>query len=69
MKKDGRGGARVGAGRPRGITKYKGQKRDKQLTIRLTQGELEILNKLSEELKLSRADVIVKSIEKFIDEK
>ena len=46
MKKDGRGGARVGAGRPRGITKYKGQKRDKQLTIRLTQGELEMLNKL-----------------------
>ncbi len=29
MKKDGRGGARVGAGRLRGITKYKGQKRDK----------------------------------------
>ncbi len=28
-----------------------------------------MLNKLSEELKLSRADVIVKSIEKFIDEK
>lgn len=59
MKKDGRGGAREGAGRP---IKTK-NKRDKNLNIRLSQNELNLIGECSEKLNTTRTNTIVKAIE------
>lgn len=65
-KKDNRGGRREGAGRKKGpVGPYKEVIRDKQLTLRLTQGELDTLAECAEMLGTTRANTIVKAVKEL----
>lgn len=58
-----RGGARKGAGRPKGTSgAYKETKRDKKLTIQITLEEYERIEKCSNKLKLSKTNTIIKAL-------
>lgn len=62
------GGVRKGAGRPKGTTgAYKEIKRNKQITIMLTENEMELLKKCSEILGKTRTSTIVEAIQKLYD--
>lgn len=57
---DNRGGARVGAGRPKGtVGAYKKVKRDKQITLMMTEEELKKLKYCSEKQGKTRTSLIV----------
>lgn len=56
----GRGGVRVGAGRPK---KNNDEKRTETLSIRATKKEMERIKECSEILGITRADTIAKAIE------
>lgn len=63
---DNRGGARVGAGRPKGtVGAYKKVKRDKQITLMMTEEELEKLKYCAEKQGKTRTSLIVDLVDEL----
>lgn len=44
-----------------------GEKREKRIEFRLTQKELDMINKTAEKADMTRVDLVVKAVEEFAD--
>lgn len=67
-KKNTWGGARPGAGKPKGVTgPYKEKIKEARVAMRLSDEEAQMLNECVEKLKCSKTQVVVKALKLLYD--